>query len=149
MTIPEASQLVLEGGSMDNGGEIFVFDIGARGNYFWSGQEDDSSAWADPQYWYRHFLYRIKTKPKIVWGLLKDGENVQPIYHEKIMIAKMRVVELDFVMGIFNDFHKMINSTDQNMQMVAKMKELIPEFLSQNSMYEKLDNESKVISIAQ
>ena len=42
----------------------------------------------------------------------------------------------------------MINSSDQNMQMVAKMKELIPEFLSQNSVYEKLDGDSKVISIA-
>ena len=64
------------------------------------------------------------------------------------MIAKVRTVELDLIEEIFNDFQQMINSSDQNMQMVAKMKELIPEFLSQNSVYEKLDGDTKVISIA-
>jgi FlaA1/EpsC-like NDP-sugar epimerase len=78
---------------------------------------------------------------------LNDGENVQPTYHEKIMIAKVRSVELQLVEKVFTDFQQMVNSTDQNMQMVAKMKELIPEFLSQNSVYEKLDSSSKVIPI--
>jgi FlaA1/EpsC-like NDP-sugar epimerase len=89
----------------------------------------------------------LRPGEKLYEELLNDGENVQPTYHEKIMIAKVRNVELDLVESAFNEFHKMINSSDQNMQMVAKMKELIPEFLSQNSVYEKLDSDSKVISI--
>ena len=64
------------------------------------------------------------------------------------MIAKVRSVELDLIEEIFSDFNKMINSSDQNMQIVAKMKELVPEFLSQNSVYERLDGGSKIISIA-
>jgi FlaA1/EpsC-like NDP-sugar epimerase len=90
----------------------------------------------------------LRPGEKLYEELLNDGENVQPTYHEKIMIAKVRTVELDLIEEIFNDFQQMINSSDQNMQMVAKMKELVPEFLSQNSIYEKLDGDSKVFSIA-
>ena len=145
MTIPEACQLVLEAGSMGNGGEIFVFDM---------GQAVTISDLAKkmirliPNIDIAISYTGLRPGEKLYEELLNDGENVQPTYHEKIMIAKVRVVELELIESVFNDFHKMINSSDQNMQMVAKMKELIPEFLSQNSVYEKLDGESKVISIA-
>jgi len=90
----------------------------------------------------------LRPGEKLYEELLNDGENVQPTYHEKIMIAKVRSVELNIVKNVFSDFQYMVNASDQNMQMVAKMKELIPEFLSQNSVYEILDNNSKVISLA-
>ena len=148
MTIPEACQLVLEAGSMCNGGEIFVFDMGQAVTISDLAKKMIRLYGLIPNIDIAISYTGLRPGEKLYEELLNDGENVQPTYHEKIMIAKVRVVELELIESVFNDFHKMINSSDQNMQMVAKMKELIPEFLSQNSVYEKLDGESKVISIA-
>ena len=148
MTIPEACQLVLEAGSMGNGGEIFVFDMGQAVTISDLAKKMIRLYGLIPDIDIAISYTGLRPGEKLYEELLNDGENVQPTYHEKIMIAKVRVVELELIESVFNDFHKMINSSDQNMQMVAKMKELIPEFLSQNSVYEKLDGESKVISIA-
>ncbi len=149
MTIPEACQLVLEAGSMGNGGEIFVFDMGQAVTISDLAKKMIRLYGLIPNIDIAISYTGLRPGEKLYEELLNDGENVQPTYHEKIMIAKVRSVELEMVETVFNDFHKMINSSDQNMQMVAKMKELIPEFLSQNSVYEKLDGDSKVISIAQ
>ena len=149
MTIPEACQLVLEAGSMGNGGEIFVFDMGEAVTISDLAKKMIRLYGLIPNIDISISYTGLRPGEKLYEELLNDGENVQPTYHEKIMIAKVRTVELDFIKEIFNDFHTMINSSDQNMQMVAKMKELIPEFLSQNSVYEQLDPGSKVISIAQ
>ena len=148
MTIPEACQLVLEAGSMGNGGEIFVFDMGQAVTISDLAKKMIRLYGLIPNIDITISYTGLRPGEKLYEELLNDGENVQPTYHEKIMIAKVREVEIELVEMVFNDFHKMINSSDQNMQLVAKMKELIPEFLSQNSIYEKLDGESKVISIA-
>ena len=148
MTIPEACQLVLEAGSMGNGGEIFVFDMGQAVTISDLAKKMIRLYGLIPNIDISISYTGLRPGEKLYEELLNDGENVQPTYHEKIMIAKVRSVELEMIESVFNDFHKMINSSDQNMQMVAKMKELIPEFLSQNSVYEKLDGDSKVISIA-
>jgi FlaA1/EpsC-like NDP-sugar epimerase len=148
MTIPEACQLVLEAGSMGNGGEIFVFDMGQAVTISDLAKKMIRLYGLIPNIDIAISYTGLRPGEKLYEELLNDGENVQPTYHEKIMIAKVRSVELIMIESVFNDFHKMINSSDQNMQMVAKMKELIPEFLSQNSVYEKLDGDSKVISIA-
>ena len=148
MTIPEACQLVLEAGSMGNGGEIFVFDMGQAVTISDLAKKMIRLYGLIPNIDISISYTGLRPGEKLYEELLNDGENVQPTYHEKIMIAKVRSVELETVESVFNDLHQMINSSDQNMQMVAKMKELIPEFLSQNSVYEKLDGQSKVISIA-
>jgi FlaA1/EpsC-like NDP-sugar epimerase len=148
MTIPEACQLVLEAGSMGNGGEIFVFDMGQAVTISDLAKKMIRLYGLIPNIDISISYTGLRPGEKLYEELLNDGENVQPTYHEKIMIAKVRAVELEMIESVFNDFHKMINSSDQNMQMVAKMKELIPEFLSQNSVYEKLDGDTKVISIA-
>jgi FlaA1/EpsC-like NDP-sugar epimerase len=148
MTIPEACQLVLEAGSMGNGGEIFVFDMGQAVTISDLAKKMIRLYGLIPNIDISISYTGLRPGEKLYEELLNDGENVQPTYHEKIMIAKVRSVELEMIESVFSDFHKMINSSDQNMQMVAKMKELIPEFLSQNSVYEKLDGESKVIYIA-
>jgi FlaA1/EpsC-like NDP-sugar epimerase len=148
MTIPEACQLVLEAGSMGNGGEIFVFDMGQAVTISDLAKKMIRLYGLIPNIDIAISYTGLRPGEKLYEELLNDGENVQPTYHEKIMIAKVRSVELKIIEAVFNDFHKMINSSDQNMQMVAKMKELIPEFLSQNSIYEKLDGDTKVISIA-
>ncbi len=145
MTIPEACQLVLEAGSMGNGGEIFVFDMGQAVTISDLAKKMIRLYGLIPNIDIAISYTGLRPGEKLYEELLNDGENVQPTYHEKIMIAKVRNVELEMIESVFNDFHKMINSSDQNMQMVAKMKELIPEFLSQNSVYEKLDDISKVI----
>jgi FlaA1/EpsC-like NDP-sugar epimerase len=148
MTIPEACQLVLEAGSMGNGGEIFVFDMGQAVTISDLAKKMIRLYGLIPNIDIAISYTGLRPGEKLYEELLNDGENVQPTYHEKIMIAKVRSVELEMIESVFSDFHKMINSSDQNMQMVAKMKELIPEFLSQNSVYEKLDGDTKVISIA-
>lgn len=147
MTIPEACQLVLEAGSMGNGGEIFVFDMGDAVTISDLAKKMIRLYGLIPNIDIAISYTGLRPGEKLYEELLNDGENVQPTYHEKIMIAKVRTVELDLVEEIFNEFQKMINSSDQNMQMVAKMKELVPEFVSQNSVYEKLDGNSKVVSI--
>ncbi len=148
MTIPEACQLVLEAGSMGNGGEIFVFDMGHAVTISDLAKKMIRLYGLIPNIDIAISYTGLRPGEKLYEELLNDGENVQPTYHEKIMIAKVRTVELDLIEEIFSDFNKMINSSDQNMQMVAKMKELIPEFLSQNSVYEKLDTDSRVVSIS-
>lgn len=148
MTIPEACQLVLEAGSMGNGGEIFVFDMGHAVTISDLAKKMIRLYGLIPNIDIAISYTGLRPGEKLYEELLNDGENVQPTYHEKIMIAKVRTVELDLIEEIFSDFQQMINSSDQNMQMVAKMKELIPEFLSQNSVYEKLDTDSRVVSIS-
>ena len=148
MTIPEACQLVLEAGSMGNGGEIFVFDMGQAITISELAKKMIRLYGLIPNIDIAISYTGLRPGEKLYEELLNDGENVQTTYHEKIMIAKVRSVELDLIEEIFSDFNKMINSSDQNMQIVAKMKELVPEFLSQNSVYERLDGGSKIISIA-
>lgn len=147
MTIPEACQLVLEAGSMGNGGEIFVFDMGEAVTIADLAKKMIRLYGLIPNIDINITYTGLRPGEKLYEELLNDGENVQPTYHEKIMIGKVRPVEFESVKLIFKEFQDMINFSDQNMQMVAKMKELIPEFLSQNSIYEKLDSVSKVIQI--
>jgi FlaA1/EpsC-like NDP-sugar epimerase len=147
MTIPEACQLVLEAGSMGNGGEIFVFDMGEAVTISDLAKKMIRLYGLIPNIDIAISYTGLRPGEKLYEELLNDGENVQPTYHEKIMIAKVRSVEISTIESIFRELQTMVNVSDQNMQMVAKMKELIPEFLSQNSVYEKLDRKSKVINL--
>lgn len=149
MTIQEACQLVLEAGSMGNGGEIFVFDMGHPVTISELAKKMIRLYGLIPNIDIPITYTGLRPGEKLYEELLNDGENVQQTYHEKIMIARVRNVEFNFVVNIFNDFYSMVNSKDQDILMVAKMKQLIPEFLSQNSVYEKLDKQSPVISMIQ
>jgi FlaA1/EpsC-like NDP-sugar epimerase len=147
MTIPEACQLVLEAGSMGNGGEIFVFDMGqpvkivdlARKMIKLSGMEPDDDIKIE--------YSGLRPGEKLYEELLNNAENTLPTYHNKILIAKTRLLEYDLlneqVLELIEPAKKRINVN----QVVKAMKELVPEFLSNNSEFEALDKPAAVIAI--
>jgi FlaA1/EpsC-like NDP-sugar epimerase len=148
MTIPEATQLVLEAGSMGNGGEIFVFDMGkpvpivdlARKMIRLSGLVPGVDI--DIKY------TGLRPGEKLYEELLNDAENTLPTHHEKILIAKVREAAVNNLEQEFLELFQLASSAENSMSMVAKMKELVPEFVSNNSVYEQLDgNNATVVSI--
>ncbi|WP_299100164.1 nucleoside-diphosphate sugar epimerase/dehydratase [uncultured Winogradskyella sp.] len=138
MTIPEACQLVLEAAAMGNGGEIFVFDMGepikifnlATNMIILSGlryPEDIDIK-----------ITGLRPGEKIYEELLADGENTKKTYHDKIMIAKSRKVDIVSVENQINQLTA-VNTLTQPLEIVSSIKELIPEYISNNSTYEVLD----------
>ena len=135
MTIPEACNLVLEAGAMGEGGDIFVFDMGkpvkiydmARKMIQLSGRHNIE-------------IKEIGLRPgeKLYEELLATKENTIPTYHPKIMHAQVRRYELDEVNREYNELWEVLETMD-DMRIVAKMKHIVPEFLSNNSVYCQLD----------
>ena len=137
MTIPEACQLVLEAFTMGEGGEIFVFDMGesikiidlAKKMIQLSGLELNKDISIK--------ITGMRPGEKLYEELLADEENTLSTHHPKILIAKTREnssqlgQEIDALIALFDE--------QNNQDIVMKMKEIVPEFISQNSTYEKLD----------
>lgn len=138
MTIPEACQLVLEAGAMGEGGEIFIFDMGesvriadlAKKMIKLSGLVLDK----DIQLEY----VGLRPGEKLYEELLNVKENTIPTYHKRIMIAKVRTYDIKKVLSEYNTLYSLMKG-DNKMELVAKMKAIVPEFISQNSIYSKLD----------
>lgn len=139
MTISEAGQLVLEAATMGSGGEIFVFDMGnpvkiydlAKNMIFLSGlnyPEDINIK-----------ITGLRPGEKIFEELLADGENTVSTYHDKIMIAKTKPLENKKIELQIIDLCS-VNSRTQNLEIVSTIKEIIPEYISNNSKYEVLDD---------
>ena len=138
MTIPEACQLVLEAGCMGNGGEIFVFDMGksvkiidlARNMIKLSGLKENTDI---------KIIYTgLRPGEKLYEELLASSENTLPTHHKQILVGKVREYEFEEVTQFINELIALFNSQD-NKRIVAKMKDIVPEFVSNNSVYEKLD----------
>lgn len=135
MTIPEACRLVLEAGSMGNGGEIFIFDMGkpvrivdlARRMISLSGRSDVKIEFTG-----------LRHGEKLYEELLNVKELTKPTYHEKIMIATVREYDYEEVKERINKLIELSYTYDQ-MQIVAAMKDIVPEFISKNSCFEVLD----------
>jgi len=147
MTIPEACQLVLEAGSMGNGGEIFVFDMGEPVAINELAKKMIRLYGLVPNIDINITFTGLRPGEKLYEELLNDAENVQKTYHEKIMIAKVRPVVLSEINDAYSYFTEMVNQPDKELMMVAKMKELVPEFISNNSVYESLDQMGKVVNL--
>lgn len=138
MTISEACQLVLEAATMGNGGEIFVFDMGksvkiydlAVNMIILSGlrfPEDIDIK-----------ITGLRPGEKIYEELLADGENTRPTYHEKIMIARTKKLDIQDIESKIENLCS-INTKMQNLEIVSMIKAIVPEYLSNNSAYEVLD----------
>ena len=135
MLIPEACKLVLEAGTKGNGGEIFVFDMGkpvkisdlAKRMIKLSGAKDVKIEYTG-----------LRPGEKLYEEVLNERENTKPTFHEKIRIAKVR--EYDFK-EVLKEVDELIEISKQydDMATVAKMKAVVPEYKSNNSIYEKLD----------
>lgn len=140
MTIPEACQLVLEAGAISNGGEIFIFDMGKSVKIIDLAKKmiklSGLSIGKDIQIKYTG----LRPGEKLYEELLNDMENTIPTHHSKIMIAKVRHYDFKQVQEKFQDLITLQKDHD-NMSIVKKMKEIVPEFKSQNSVYEELDIE--------
>lgn len=140
MTIPEACQLVLEASIMGKGGEIFIFDMGksvkvanlAKKMIKLSGLELGRDI----------ELKYIGLRPgeKLYEELLNNTENTVPTYHPKIMIAKVSPLNFDEIALKINKFYTSIANQD-NVGVVKIMKEIVKEYVSQNSVYEVLDTQ--------
>jgi len=135
MLIPEACQLVLEAGVKGNGGEIFVFDMGkpvriadlAQRMIRLSGATNVEIKFTG-----------LRAGEKLYEEVLSDKENTKPSFHEKIRIANVRQYDFNEVCRAIDDLISISRSFD-NMNIVKKMKQIVPEYKSQNSVYSELD----------
>jgi FlaA1/EpsC-like NDP-sugar epimerase len=149
MTIPEACQLVLEAGSMGSGGEIFVFDMGKPVPIVDLAKKMIRLYGYVPGIDIEIKYSGLRPGEKLYEELLMDSENTLPTYHEKIMIAKVRNIQFDAMQHEFTALIQLAKQRKGTMEMVAKMKQLVPEFISNNSVFEQLDSSknAEVISM--
>ncbi len=138
MTIPEACRLVLEAGCMGTGGEIYVFDMGkslkiadlAKRMIQLSGL----SLGKDIQIIYTG----LRPGEKLYEELLLNSENSLPTHHPRIMIAKVKENDFSIVAAQIKDLTGLLDGQN-DMSLVKKMKEIVPEFISNNSVFAQLD----------
>ena len=135
MLIPEACKLVLEAGTKGNGGEIFVFDMGkpvkiadlAKRMIKLSGAKNVEIKFTG-----------LRPGEKLYEEVLNELEGTKPTFHEKIRIAEVREYDYDEVCRDIDELIEISRRYD-DMTTVAKMKAIVPEYKSNNSIYEKLD----------
>lgn len=141
MTIPEACQLVLEAGSMGKGGEIFVFDMGDSVKIVDLARKMIRLAGFTPEKDIKVEFTGLRPGEKLYEELLNNKENSLPTYNEKIMIAKVREYDFETVSEQIGSLIESAGSQAPERVIVSKMKKLLPEFISNNSIYEQLDKE--------
>jgi len=137
MLIPEACKLVLEAGTKGNGGEIFVFDMGkpvriadlAERMIRLSGATNVKVEFTG-----------LRAGEKLYEEVLNEQENTKPSFHEKIRIASVREYDFETVSKEIDELIEISKNYD-DMETVRKMKAIVPEFKSNNSVYEVLDGE--------
>jgi FlaA1/EpsC-like NDP-sugar epimerase len=139
MTIPEACQLVLEAGAMGKGGEIFVFDMGKPVKIVDLAYKMIRLAGKVPDVDIKIAYSGLRPGEKLYEELLNNSENTLPTYHEKILIATVREYDFAWVQSQLAELIKLARQ-HRAMDTVMKMKEIVPEFISNNSEFSKLDN---------
>ena len=140
MLIPEACKLVLEAGTHGKGGEIFVFDMGepvriadlARRMIQLSGAKNVEIQFTG-----------LRDGEKLYEEVLSENENTLPSFHEKIRIAQVRSYEYEDAEREIEELNDIAAGYD-DMATVAKMKHIVPEYISKHSKYEVLDKDSTV-----
>jgi len=138
MTIPEACQLVLEAAVMGKGGEIFVFDMGKSIRIADLAKKMISLAGLKPEKDIEILFTGLRPGEKLYEEVLSEVEATLPTYNEKIKIAEVKPVNYFFAIGSLNNLLTTAkNGSDWDC--VTVLKEIVPEFISQNSKFEKLD----------
>ena len=135
MLIPEACRLVLEAGTMGKGGEIFVFDMGepvkivdlAQRMINLSGAKDVKIEFSG-----------LRDGEKLFEEVLNDAEQTKPTHHPKIKVAAVREYPYELARKNEIQLHE-LSFTADDMEIVRKMKEIVPEYKSQHSKYQELD----------
>lgn len=139
MTIPEACQLVLEAGAIGDGSDIYIFDMGesvkiidlAKNMIEMYGYKVDEEIKIE--------FSGLRPGEKLYEELLADKENTLPTHNPKIMIAKISFTDFEKVAGVLNQMEHLIGLHSDNYLLVKTLKELIPEYKSNNSEFETLD----------
>ena len=139
MLIPEACRLVLEAGVKGNGGEIFVFDMGdpvkisdlAKRMIKLSGAKDIEIKYTG-----------LRPGEKLYEEVLSTEETTLPSFHDKIRIAKVRSYDYDKVDKLIIEMGEQCDNLS-NLELVRMMKDMVPEYVSKNSVYEVLDHQTK------
>jgi FlaA1/EpsC-like NDP-sugar epimerase len=138
MMIPEACQLVLQAGTMGNGGEIFIFDMGKQVRILELAERMIKLSGYEPYEDIDIEFIGLRPGEKLFEELLNDESTTLPTHHPKIMIAKVPT----------QDFYEIRDKVDQlietsrklnDQEVVKQLKKLVPEFKSENSEFEYLD----------
>jgi FlaA1/EpsC-like NDP-sugar epimerase len=141
MTIPEASQLVLEAGAMGEGGEIFIFDMGESVRIFDLAKNMIKLSGLNYPEDIDIVITGLRPGEKLYEELLANGENTMPTYHKKIKISKVR--ELDYALVRSKIDELCVTNMFFGENTVKLMKTIVPEFLSRNSELCDLDNKEQ------
>lgn len=138
MTIPEACQLVLEAGTMGEGGEIFVFDMGESVKIIDLAKKMIKLSGLELGKDIQIKITGLRPGEKLYEELLAKEENTLPTHHPQILKAKFREedsIQIERIKTLIESF-----KSQDNEMIVKKMKEIVPEFISNNSTFEKLDS---------
>jgi FlaA1/EpsC-like NDP-sugar epimerase len=138
MTIPEACQLVLEAGCMGNGGEIYIFDMGESVKIIDLANKMIRLSGLTVGKDIEIAFTGLRPGEKLFEELLNNSENTMPTHNKQIMIAKVQVGDLEQIkteiLKLITLFH-----TQDNVKIVRQLKSIVPEYISNNSIYESLD----------
>ena len=138
MTIPEACELVLQAGTMGKGGEIFVFDMGEPVKIKDLAIKMIKLSGFEPEIDIKLKYTGLRPGEKLYEELLSDGTKNLPTPHEKIMVSMDPHMEFEDIECLANRITKAALRRDQ-IEVVKLLKKMVPEFISNNSVFEKLD----------
>ncbi|MCQ2284255.1 MAG: polysaccharide biosynthesis protein [Bacteroidales bacterium] len=141
MTIPEACQLVITAGAMGKGGEIYIFDMGksVRISDLAKKMIQLSGLTLDKDITIKYT--GLRPGEKLYEELLATEENTTKTTHKKIMVAKVRTYEYETLVP---EIEKLIGMQHESQyDIVAQMKQIVPEYISQNSEFEAIDQQNK------
>ena len=146
MTIPEAAQLVLEAGGMGQGGEIFIFDMGESVKIFDLAKNMIKLSGLKYPEDIDIKITGLRPGEKLYEELLANGEDTMPTYHKKIMISKSRELLYEETKSKINEL--CVSNMFFNENTIRLMKEIVPEYISNNSELCKLDKKASELDSA-
>lgn len=140
MTIPEACSLVLEAGCMSEGGEIYIFDMGEPVKIYDLAKRMIMLSGMKPGVDIQIVETGLRPGEKLYEELLNDKETTIPTNNSKIMIAKVRTYDFDTIHSRIDTLVELADAGEVH-DMVHLMKEIVPEYISNNSQFESIDQE--------
>ncbi len=144
MTIPEASQLVLEAGTMGKGGEIFLFDMGEPVKILDLAEKLTRLSGFKPYEDIDIVFSGLRPGEKLTEELLTNEENSIPTHHPKITKAKIQEFKYEQVNEAISQLILSLDKVD-NMCIVTQMKQIVPEYISNNSIFDVIDKNSNTV----
>ncbi len=142
MTIKEACQLVLQAGTMGKGGEIFVFDMGKPVRILDMAERMIRLSGLKPYEDIPIEIIGLRDGEKLYEELLINGETILPTFHPKIMVSKVVLHDYSEICTLIDELELMASSVGKKKYIIQKLKALIPEYVSHNSVFSELDKKA-------